>query len=84
MSILNAFTYMSRIIYKQNCFQVQVVLWQLIAVQAYSQWIRQLMHTTKPPFSNHRPASVASYEWPLLADQKLHEAISFGYELKPG
>lgn len=39
-------------------------------------------HTTKPPVSSRRPASVASCEWPLLADQRLQEPPSFCSELQ--
>lgn len=46
--------------------------------------VNQKTHAhNKTLFSNHRPASGASYEWPLLADQKLHKSRSFCYELQP-
>lgn len=39
-------------------------------------------HTTKPPAPSGCLASVASCEWPLLADQRLQESPSFCSELQ--
>lgn len=80
-SILNAFMYLSRIspskvlcryqLYKARSWQPELARCGL-KPQAHN----------KTPVPHRCPASVASCEWPLLADQRLQESPSFCSELQ--
>lgn len=73
-SVLNAFTFLSRIPPSRAVCRYQL--------GNASPWHSNPKHTTKPPAPSRCPASVASCEWPLLADQRLQESLSFCSELQ--
>lgn len=81
-SILNAFMYLSRIPPSRALCRYQLY-------NAHCSWQPELARCgftpqahNKTPVPRRRPASAASCEWPLLADQRLQESPSFCSELQ--